>query len=225
MLNSYKRFGKKAKHCSGTVSEGSPNFSKYGAGEPGSGEFAKWQYEKLMGYALFLLGIRRLTSQEMVLRLRKRLKKYGRAAGNGENIDDVAENANGADAEDSAKKTAVANETAIEKVIERLKELKYINDTEYLSDFVENRLKLKPKGVRGMKFELMKKGIKNEDIDKYFSENEIDETGIALDLAERKMKSLARVPKDKQKSRLIMFLTSRGFKGQTVYDIIDKLFN
>ncbi|HBB02868.1 MAG: regulatory protein RecX, regulatory protein [Candidatus Peregrinibacteria bacterium GW2011_GWF2_38_29] len=203
MLNSYKRFGKKAKHCSGTMSEGSPNFSNSGQG----------QYERLMSYALFLLGIRRLTSQEMVLRLRKRLKKYG---GGAENED--CENA-----EALAEKTAAANEEAIEKVIERLKELKYINDTEYLSDFVENRLKLKPKGVRGIKFELMKKGIKNEDIDKYFSENEIDESGIALELAERKMKSLARVPKEKQKSRLIMFLTSRGFKGQTVYDTIEKI--
>ncbi|MFA6549890.1 MAG: regulatory protein RecX [Candidatus Gracilibacteria bacterium] len=213
MLNYNKRFGKKAKHCSGTMSEGSPNFSKYGAGKPGSDEFAKWRYERLMSYALFLLGIRRLTSQEMILRLKKRLKRHGGDAENEENIDGAAE------------KTAAENEDAITKVIERLKELKYINDTEYLNDFVENRLKLKPKGVRGMKFELMKKGIKNEDIDKYFSENEIDESGIALEIAERKMKSLSRVPKDKQKSRLIMFLTSRGFKGQTVYDTIDKLFN
>lgn len=156
-------------------------------------------YERLMSYALFLLGRRRFTSQEMEDRLKKRMKKL--------EIE-----------EELAKKT-------INKVIVRLIELNLINDESYVKDFIESRMEIRPRGIMGLKYELKKKGIKLSDIEKYFSENEIDEESFALKLAEQKLSHMARISEEKKRSKIIMFLSSRGFKSQTIYDIIEKIFN
>lgn len=166
-------------------------------------------YEKLMSYALFILGVRRYTNHEMREKLKKWCKKKF-----------------GGGAEDSgAAGDKLEYEPAILRVINRLEELKYLNDEEYLQDFVRNRMQLRPRGVGALKYELRKKGITSDAIEKYFSENEIDEMEVAMRLATAKFEKLERVPEQKKFSKIAMFLNSRGFKPHTIYEILNNLKN
>lgn len=187
--------------------DGSSNCGNVAGGDGGS----KAIYEKLMSYAFFVLGVRRLTSHEMREKLKRRCKeKFGSQRF----------------AEQSAKKIVSPEaQTAIECVINRLTELKYLNDEEYLADFVRNRLALKPRGIGALKYELRKKGISQAAIEKYFSENEIDEMEVAGRITESKLARMKRVPEQKKFSKIAMLLNSRGFKPHTIYEILNNLKN
>lgn len=182
-----------------------------GAKENGDGGSASNEavYQKLMNYALFILGVRRYTNYEMREKLKKWCKKkFGGGAGNGGAAGDELE-----------------CEPTISRVIGRLEELKYLNDEEYLADFVRNRMQLRPRGIGALRYELRKKGIERDLIEKYFSENEIDEMKVALDLAQRKLAHMKRIPEQKKFSKIAMLLNSRGFKPHTIYEILNNLKN
>ena len=156
-----------------------------------------------MDYALTLLGHRRYTSCEIKDKLEKKCNREFR-----ENFDEKECRA------------------AITKVLNRLTELKYLDDDEYAADFIANRIKLKPKGRYGLVYELKKKGINPAAVDKYFEENSIHEEEIALKIAREKLGRLnISLPEEKKRSKIIMFLNSRGFNPHIIYEVMDKIFN
>lgn len=222
-LKRIDRRGKKSAHNPRTMSEGSLDYRPEGASltaflnsgteanparpDDVNNDKVKREdavYRKLMDYALFILGLKRYTCKEMRKKLEQRYLKKIRA---GEKVVDAA----GAE--------------AIARVIGRLEGFKYLNDEEYLADFVQSRMKARPRGINALKYELRRKGIENGVIEKYFSENEFDEGKIALRLASAKLERLGRVPDEKKRSKIIMFLNSRGIKANIIYDTIEKLFN
>lgn len=56
--------------------------------------------------------------------------------------------------------------------IENLKELGYINDEKYVDRFMHEAIALKNSSIFELKYKLYSKGIKEETIDKYISEND-----------------------------------------------------
>jgi len=108
------------------------------------------------------------------------------------------------------------------KVISRLKELNYINDKEFAKDYVQTRLVINPKGENLLKLELRLKGVDNKIVDKVIEEAEIDELKVAIDVLERKKKSIKRLEGQKQKEKIMRMLASRGFKLETIYKILEK---
>lgn len=109
-----------------------------------------------------------------------------------------------------------------DKVINRLKELSYINDKEFAKDYIQTRLIINPKGENLLKLELRLKGVDRQIIDNAIQNANINETKIALDVIERKKKSIKRVEGQKQKEKILHLLSSRGFKLETIYKILDK---
>ncbi len=85
-----------------------------------------------------------------------------------------------------------------DKIIEELKEKELIDDEKFIDLFVRDRTALKPKGKRVLIRELKLKGIKDELIEKYFSQNSIDEETLELDLDKKTFKkevAAKKVPK------------------------------
>lgn len=109
-----------------------------------------------------------------------------------------------------------------DKVINRLKELNYINDKEFAKDYIQTRLIINPKGENLLKLELRLKGIDRQIIDNAITNAKIDETKVALDVIERKKNSIKRVEGQKRKEKILRLLSSRGFKLETIYKILEK---
>ncbi|MFC1656218.1 regulatory protein RecX [Patescibacteria group bacterium] len=107
-------------------------------------------------------------------------------------------------------------------VISRLKELNYIDDEIFAKDFIKTRSELSPRGSRMLSWELRRKGIKKESIEKTLEAAEINEEELISRLLERKKKSLSSLSRDKRRKKIISLLGSRGFNPSTIYKIIER---
>lgn len=98
-----------------------------------------------------------------------------------------------------------------EKIIEELKEEELIDDKKFVDWFVRARTTLKPKGQRLLIRELKQKGISDELIEKYFSENTVDEESLALKILEKRWPRYRNFDSRKRFEKACRFLMSRGF--------------
>lgn len=109
-----------------------------------------------------------------------------------------------------------------EKVIERLKQLRYIDDKEFAKDYIQTRLLVNPKGPYLLKLELKLKGVDKQVIDNAIEKANIDEMKVALDVLERKKASIKRVEGNKRKVKIMRTLSSRGIRLDTIYKILER---
>ena len=96
------------------------------------------------------------------------------------------------------KKKKIGTEEDIKKAIKRIKKLNYINDDEYTTDYIHQRIKLNPRGKRIIKMELKRKGIDEKCIERAFEDIEINEEELALKVLERKKRVLDKLPQQKK---------------------------
>ena len=113
----------------------------------------------------------------------------------------------------------------IKKVLPRLKELRYLDDTQYSKDFITTRTELKPKGRFMLQRELRKKGIHPDLAKRILEETEIDENANAIKALEKRIPSLSKEPPFKRKQKAMRFLASRGFNLEAIYNAIKYWYN
>lgn len=114
----------------------------------------------------------------------------------------------------------------IQKTIEFLRERSYLNDSEFVRQFVAERVKRKKIGSARLTVELLKRGINREMIkasligiiDENYFEN-------ALILAQKKLVQIKRKEKEERKIALKLFsyLTSKGYESDIIRSVIEKL--
>jgi regulatory protein len=107
------------------------------------------------------------------------------------------------------------------KVIERLKELNYIDDLTFAKDYIQTRLTLNPRGIWMLRAELKLKGISKDHIEKAIKQAAIDEYKYAINMLERKKRALQSLSKEKKRKKILSLLASRGFKPETIYKALD----
>lgn len=200
-------------------------------------------YEKLLNYAFRILSKKRYTSFEM----RKKLEEYGKRrvvdgrSDRGEcekfgrvlTCEKFGEAAlkgfDDASASDGFERLVVA-------VLDRLKELEYLDDEQYAQDFVADRIKFKPRGEFLLRRELKLKGISKELIGEIFRDGDISEGGISggeefnelavcLDALVRKERQWRDITINKKKEKAVRFLASRGFKPDAIYKVVNSRYN
>lgn len=107
----------------------------------------------------------------------------------------------------------------VQEAIKKLREYKYISDSEFARSWVQNRITGRSK--RALKVELLKKGIKKEVIDEALSDINSDaeyENALALVRSLRKYQNLTR---EEAYKKVGGFLSRRGYS----YEIIKKVIN
>ena len=107
----------------------------------------------------------------------------------------------------------------IDEVIGDLKRVNLLDDYEFTSAWIRDRISNKPRGKTLLKQELWKKGIKDETIEKvlkeYF-EDEDEELNLAKNLLEKRKKRYENLDKNIAKRRMMSFLLRRGFSYEIV---------
>lgn len=107
------------------------------------------------------------------------------------------------------------DEKTIKTTIEKLKEYDLINDLEFATAWVKERLEYKPRGKRLLRQELWKKGIKKEIIDQVTGELCREEDKSALELLEKIKKKYKNLDPQVAKRRMYGYLLRRGFSYET----------
>lgn len=114
------------------------------------------------------------------------------------------------------------SELVIETTIQKLKELRLLDDEQFAKAWVEARSK--KKGMRVIKLELFQKGISKEIIEEVISNKtqETNEEETATRLLERKINSWKNLEPLQFKKKAYGFLMRRGFEYEVVKDVVEK---
>lgn len=112
----------------------------------------------------------------------------------------------------------------IERVIEKLKSQRYIDDVYYCEALVNTRINGSKYGKRRIVQELYEKGIDRETTDNKLNEiSDEEEFERAYELAMKKMKSIKDEDTLKKSSKLSNFLIYRGFDYETVKKVVERI--
>lgn len=110
----------------------------------------------------------------------------------------------------------------IQNVIDRLCELGYLNDLDYAQSFVEERCRLKPRGKALLTQELQQRGVPKPILDQFWTQASLDETLLALNVANKKLPRLKGKTLYEKRQKLFTFLCSKGFSLSVSRNALDK---
>jgi regulatory protein len=111
----------------------------------------------------------------------------------------------------------------IEPVIAQLSDFNYLDDRIFAHQFIESRIRYKPKSVFALGFELRNKGIDPALAQKLLAEYKDEE--LALKAVEAKKQAWAQLDESECKKKLMNFLRYRGFDYsvyQTVWQALQR---
>lgn len=108
------------------------------------------------------------------------------------------------------------SEEIIELAIQKLKELKYVDDEEFIRWFVERRHQAKSRSRQQLLVELTRRGISRAAAEAYFGENEVSETDAACSLLSRKIRLFDKFGERERRERIVGYLSRRGFSYEAI---------
>ncbi len=113
----------------------------------------------------------------------------------------------------------------IEETVAWLVDLGYLDDSRFAELYARSRIESKGMGRFRLRYELVNKGVDEHLIEQTLEAlfQEIDETKLARDCAEKKLPTWEGLPRQTVQRRLIGFLGRKGFAGETVYRIVKEL--
>lgn len=112
-----------------------------------------------------------------------------------------------------------------EQVLDRLTEMKFLDDEAYARALIDSTLRRKPAGPQLLRQKLYQKGIGRSLIEKLVGEatDAQDLAPGAVDLARKKLRSMQRLDIDTRKRRLYGLLARRGFNPDTISSVMAEL--
>jgi regulatory protein len=102
------------------------------------------------------------------------------------------------------------SEAAVDRVMNRLREGRLLDDRQFARDWVENQNTFRPRGKRALAFELRHKGISDEIIEQALADSE-DEAELAYQAAYRQAQRLCGSEWQEFRLKLSQYLARRGF--------------
>lgn len=153
-------------------------------------------YERLLQYAIWLISKKRYTCLEIQKKLQQFLNKH-----------------------------ELKDENASKKVIDRLKELDYLNDNKYAKDYVSDRIRFNPRGKFLLKRELKSKGIDEDLANSTLNDTDVDELEMAKELLQKRRFNFEVELSQKEIDRIYRFLASKGFNKEIIYKAFQSQYN
>lgn len=127
------------------------------------------------------------------------------------------------DIKDRLQKYALETEQ-VEKVIERLVQEKFIDESRYVRSFVHDRLKFNKWGKVKIEYLLRQKQISQAMIDNVFDEYSEHELNESLhDILQAKWRTIRGNTDYEKQNKLIRFALGRGFEMNKILESIKKL--
>lgn len=115
-----------------------------------------------------------------------------------------------------------ATERISEKIIKKLKRLRYLDDLKFAYWWVEQRISFRPRGKIALKMELRQKGV-DQEIASQVIEEKIEELPLAKKAARKKIKIYQNLSPGKFRQKMSAFLSRRGFSWQTIKMVLEEI--
>lgn len=114
-------------------------------------------------------------------------------------------------------------DAVLDKVIERLQALNYVDDLAFARFWVENRERFNPRSKTALRFELLQKGIADDIITQVLAD--VDSEGLAYQAAHKKTRLLRGKDRKAVRESLSSFLVRRGFGYDVVRTVVDRIIS
>lgn len=111
------------------------------------------------------------------------------------------------------------DQAVIEKIVNRLSKVGYIDDVKFATAWVDSRRLLKSTSKRKLQMELRQKRIADDIITQILADDQTDERAVLKDLVAKK-RSQSRYQDDQ---KLMAYLMRQGFNYDDVKDVINEL--
>ena len=118
------------------------------------------------------------------------------------------------------------DEVIVDLTMKELKRMNLINDDDFTERYINDCISLKkPYGKFALSHKLQKLGVDKDLISEKLKSmiGADDEQELALNLAKKKIPSLAKYDVQKKKQRIAAFLGGRGFNWETIRKVFDEL--
>ncbi len=109
------------------------------------------------------------------------------------------------------------DEDTLYKIIDELKENKYINDDDYIKRSVNEFMSLRNLSMWEIKYKLMSKGIKGDKIDDYFSNN----YETLIEYEKKSAENIVRKKKNLDTIEIKKYLIKKGYKEESIREALD----
>jgi len=116
------------------------------------------------------------------------------------------------------------HESLHKKLFDRLKYFDFVDDARFAEWWVGQRIRFKAKSKREIIFELRKKGIKRELIDKVVADSELDEKKNALISLDKKLYKWKKMEKMEAKQKMSEYLARKGFSWDSINEAVKSIF-
>jgi regulatory protein len=114
-------------------------------------------------------------------------------------------------------------ERAMDAVVARLKELKYLSDTRFAADYTRLRKENEKYGLRRVQQDLAQKGVQKELIATTLAKayEDVDEVALAREyIARKRMKKPSGEKAQRETARMMGRLMRAGFSSGTIYKVM-----
>jgi regulatory protein len=122
-------------------------------------------------------------------------------------------------------KTTHWSHVAVDKIIDHLIELKFLDDKAFIDYLVRSRTATKVKGVYAIKQELNRFGVDRKLVDEYFSNTKINEEELAEKVLAQRWPRLKTLPKQKRFEKAASLLQRRGFNFDVSRKVIGRFLS
>ena len=115
--------------------------------------------------------------------------------------------------------------STIREVVDRLKDLDYLDDPEFARAWVGERIKNRPMGRLRLRYELRSKGIDDALIKATIGQlfQPEDEYRLAKQLAKKRLKGLGQPAPNKRKKSTHDYLARRGFSYEVISSVLREI--
>lgn len=112
----------------------------------------------------------------------------------------------------------------IDKVIERLRQNKLVNDDQFAQAWVENRSTFRPRSRKALQYEMRQKGVSPSAISQALANLETNEEELAYQAALKQSRKLNHLERMEFRRKLSGFLARRGFGYETIAPVVEKVW-
>lgn len=113
-----------------------------------------------------------------------------------------------------------ASPEQIDQILSKLKKLKFLDDHEFCLWWQRQRDEFRPRSAIILRLELFKKGVSKEIIEASLDFSHETELNRANNAFHKKFKRISKKINQKQRDKIIRFLSSRGFSWSIISQVI-----
>jgi regulatory protein len=115
------------------------------------------------------------------------------------------------------------SESTIEQTIEKLRESRLANDSQFAQTWVENRSTFRPRSRRVLTMELRQKGLDEETVKTAVAD--VDENALAYESARKRAPRFKSLEWGEFRKKLSDYLARRGFPYSVVSSVVTQIWN